>query len=121
MPDEQEPVLNKQAALELCDEDEELFLEIVQAYLEDSIEHARQLLYALEAGDAHEVEERAHALKGASANICAGPVCGAAQLLERAGRDKDLNEAPQLYRVFKKEFQRLLEYLKSLPPPSEGG
>ena len=39
MPDEQEPVLNKQAALELCDDDEELFLEIVVAYLEDAIEH----------------------------------------------------------------------------------
>ncbi len=35
MPDDQEPVLNKEAALELCDDDEDLFLEIVQAYLED--------------------------------------------------------------------------------------
>ncbi len=121
MPDEQEPALNKQAALELCDDDEELFLEIVQAYLEDAMEHSRHLLYALEAGDAHEVEERAHALKGASANICAGPVHEAALLLERAGRNNNLSEAPQLYRVFKKEFQRLLEYLKALPLPSEGG
>ena len=121
MPDEHEPVLNKQAALELCDDDEELFLEIVGAYLEDASEHSRQLLFALEAGDAHEVEERAHALKGASANICAGPVREAAGQLERAGRNKDLSQAPQLYSVFKKEFQRLLEYLKSLPPPSEGG
>ncbi|MBT3856519.1 MAG: Hpt domain-containing protein [Nitrospina sp.] len=121
MPDEQDPVLSKQAALELCDDDEELFLEIVGAYLEDASEHSRQLLFALEAGDAHEVEERAHALKGASANICAGPVREAAGQLERAGRNKDLSQAPQLYSVFKKEFQRLLEYLKSLPPPSEGG
>ena len=118
MPDEQEPVLNKQAALELCDDDEELFLEIVVAYLEDAIKHSRQLLFAWEAEDAHEVEERAHPLKGASANICAGPVREAAPQLERAGRNKDLSQAPQLYRVFDKEFQRLLEYLKSLPLPS---
>jgi len=121
MPNEQKPVLNKQAALELCDDDEELFLEIVEAYLEDSIEHSRQLLFALEAGDAHEVEERAHALKGASANICAGPVCEAVLHLERAGRNKDLSQAPQLYKVFKKEFQQLVEYLKSLPLPSRDG
>jgi HPt (histidine-containing phosphotransfer) domain-containing protein len=114
MPAEQEPVLNKQAALELCDDDEELFLEIVEAYFEDAIVHSRQLLYALEAGDAHEVEERAHALKGASANICAGPVQEAASQLERAGRNKDLSQAPQLYKVFKTEFKRLMEYLKSL-------
>ena len=98
--------------------DEELFLETVVAYLEDAIEHSRQLLFAWEAGDAHEVEERAHALKGTSANICAGPVREAALQLERAGRNKDLSQAPQLYRVFDKEFQRLLEYLKSLPLPS---
>lgn len=114
MPAEQEPVLNKQAALELCDDDEELFLEIVEAYFEDAVVHSRQLLYALEAGDAHEVEERAHALKGASANICAGPVQEAASQLERAGRNKDLSQAPQLYKVFKTEFKRLIEHLKSL-------
>lgn len=117
MAEDQEPVLNKEAALELCDDDEELFLEIVQAYLEDALDHSKHLLYALEAGDAHQVEERAHALKGASSNICAGPTREAALLLERAGRSGDLSQAPQLYRVFKKEFNRLLEYLNSLPPP----
>lgn len=118
MADDREPVINKQAAIELCDDDEGLFLEIVQTYLEDAREHSRQLLYALEAGDALQVEERAHALKGASSNICAGPVREAALSLERAGRSGDLSQAPRLYKVFKKEFNRLLEYLSSLPPPS---
>ena len=118
MPDDQEPVLNKQAALELCNDDEDLFLEIVQAYLEDAMEHSKYLLYALEAGDAHQVEERAHALKGASFNICAGPVREAAQILGKAGRIEDLSEAAQLYKVFKKEFKRLFEHLNTLPPPS---
>ena len=117
MPDDQEPVLNKEAALELCD-DEDLFLEIVQAYLENAMEHYNHLLYALEAADAHQVEERANALKEASSNICAVPVREAAQLLERAGRSEDLSEAPQLYKVFKKEFKCLLEHLNSLQPPS---
>jgi HPt (histidine-containing phosphotransfer) domain-containing protein len=118
MPDDQEPVLNKEAALELCDDDEDLFLEIVQAYLEDAIEHSKYLLYTLEVGDAHQVEERTHTIKGASSNICAGPGREAAQLLERAGRNEDLSEAPQLYKVFKKEFKCLLEHLNNLPPPS---
>jgi len=118
MPDDQEPVLNKEAALELCYDNEGLFLKIVQAYLEGAMEHSKHLLYALEAGDAHQVEGRAHALKGASSNICAGPVREAAQLLERAGRSEDFSEAPQLYKVFKKEFKCLLEHLNSLQPPS---
>jgi hypothetical protein len=82
------------------------------------MEHSKHLLYAPEAGDAHHVEGRGHALKRAYSNICAGPVREAAQLLERAGRSEDLSEAPQLYKVFKKEFKRLLEHLNSLPPPS---
>jgi HPt (histidine-containing phosphotransfer) domain-containing protein len=118
MPDDQEPVLNIEAALELCDDDEDLFLEIVQAYLEDAMEHSKYLLYALEAGEAHQVKEWAHALKAASSNICAGPVREAAQLLERAGRSEDLSEAPQLYKVFKKQFKGLLEHLNSLLAPS---
>ena len=61
MPDDQEPVLNKEAALELCDDDEDLFLENVQAYLEGAMEHSKHLLYALEADDTHQMEERVHA------------------------------------------------------------
>jgi HPt (histidine-containing phosphotransfer) domain-containing protein len=118
MPDDQEPVLNKEAALELCNDYEDLFLEIFQAYLEVAMEQSKHLLYALEAGDAHQLEERAHALEGASSNIYAGSVWEAAQLLEWAGRSEDLSEAPQLYKVFKMEFKRLLEHLNSLPPPS---
>ena len=76
-------------------------MEIVAAYFEDTTEHSRQFLYALEAGDAHEVEERAHAIKGASANICAGPVREAALQLERAGRSKDLSQALNFIKYLK--------------------
>ena len=86
----------------------------MQAYLEGAMEHSKHLLYALEADDTHQMEERAHALKGSSSKICAGPLREAAQLLERVRRSEDLSEAPQLYKVFKKEFKRLLEHLNSL-------
>ena len=79
--------------IELFDDDEDLFLEIVQTYLEDAMEHSNHLLYALEAGDAHKVEERPDVLKGSSSNICAGPVREPAQLLEKAGRIEDFSEA----------------------------
>ena len=82
------------------------------------MEHSKHLLYALEAGDAYKVEERPYFFKGASSNICAGWVREAAQILRKAGRIEDLSEAPQLYKVFKKEFKRLFEHLNTLPPPS---
>ena len=46
-----------------------------------------------------------HALNGASANICAGSVQEAALQLESAGRNKDLSQASQLYKVSKNEFK----------------
>ena len=76
------------------------------------------MLYALEAGVAYKVEERPHFFKGASSNICTGPVRKAAKILEKAGRIEDLSKVAQLYKVFKKEFKRLLEHLNTLPPPS---
>jgi hypothetical protein len=69
MPAEQEPVLNKHGALEFCD-NEEFFLEIIEAYFKDATVHYRQLLYVLETGGAREVEER---IKVTSTNICAEP------------------------------------------------
>ena len=118
MPNDQEPVLNKQAALELCNDDEDLFLEIVQAYLENMMEISKYLLYALEAGDDHKVEERLNVFKGSSSNYYVGTVREVVQLLERAGLIEDLSKVPQLYKVFKKEFRRLLDHLNTLPPPS---
>jgi hypothetical protein len=44
MPDDQEPVLNRQVAFKLCNDDEGLFLEIVQAYFEAAMEHSKHLL-----------------------------------------------------------------------------
>ena len=72
----------------------------------------------LEAGDAHKVEEKPHVLKGATSNICAGPIREAVQMLGKTGRIEDLSEAPQLYKVFNKEFKHLLEHLNTLSPPS---
>ena len=46
-----------------------------------------------------------HALNRAFANICAGPVQEAELQLEWAGRNKDLSQASQLYKVSKNEFK----------------
>ena len=91
--------------LEICDDGEDLFLEIAQAYLENVMVNSKYLLYAREVGDDHKVKERPHVLKGASSNYYVGPFREVVILLERAGRSEDLSETPQLYKVFKKEFK----------------
>jgi hypothetical protein len=46
-----------------------------------------------------------HTLNGAFADICAGLVQKAALQLEWAGRNKDLNQVSQHYKVSKNEFK----------------
>ena len=46
-----------------------------------------------------------HALNGASANICPRSVQEAELQLKWAGRNKDLSQASQLYKVSKNEFK----------------
>jgi hypothetical protein len=46
-----------------------------------------------------------HALNGAFANICVGPVQEAALQLEWADQNKDLSQAYQVYKVSKNEFK----------------
>ncbi|PIQ97862.1 MAG: hypothetical protein COV67_02015 [Nitrospinae bacterium CG11_big_fil_rev_8_21_14_0_20_56_8] len=110
-------VLNKEAALEICDGDEDLFNEIAVVYRDDAIELARKLKKALEGADAHGVERAAHALKGASGNICAERVRELAYKLEQAGRNKDLRSAVPLYKEFVTEFIRLKDHLDEILPP----
>ncbi|QPJ64665.1 MAG: Hpt domain-containing protein [Candidatus Nitrohelix vancouverensis] len=108
---EKAPPIDKQAAMEVCDDDMELFMEIVEVYLEDAPNLARKLKQAVMDEDAPLVEKFAHALKGASGNICAEPVRELAMQIERMGRENQLDAVRDVYRKFVKEFIRLKDNL----------
>ena len=63
---------------------------------------------ALEANDAALVEQKAHSLKGAAANIGAGLMRDEASQMEVASREGDLNKAHTLYPQLEHEFERAL-------------
>ena len=85
--DRESTPVDKKQALVNCDGDEELFLEIVQIFLEDTPKRIEALSQAVEVDDADQIQKTAHALKGAAANLAAGPLRQASQSLEKAGRD----------------------------------
>lgn len=106
--------VDKQAALVICDDDEELFLEIVQIFLEDTPQRIEVLSGAVVAGDAEKIQKTAHALKGASANLAAGPLRQACQALEKTGRDGQTALAREGFRRVQHEWERLKKYLTAL-------
>lgn len=117
MPPDSESVLDKEEAIALCSGDEELFLELLAAFLIDSKKLIGLLTQALEDGDSTSVETHAHSFKGISANICAGPLKESARRLEIAGRNKESNQLAPLFEEFHQEFLRLQKYLLKIIPP----
>jgi HPt (histidine-containing phosphotransfer) domain-containing protein len=69
------------------------------------------LLAALSASDLRSVQRHAHGLKGASANMRARPLAGAAQQLEAAAAAGDAGACTARAHEVEREFRRAAEFL----------
>ena len=118
--DRESTPFDKKQALVNCDGDEELFLEIVQIFLEDTPKRIEALSQAVADGDADKIQKTAHSLKGASANLAADPLKQAAQVLEKVGRDGQTALARERFRRVQHEWERLKKYLTGLGPVQKG-
>lgn len=104
------PAINEKAALALCDGDEEFFHEILQVFVADAITHLEKLKNAIKNKDVDFTQRHAHALKGASGNICADNFKSIATQIERAAKNKDLTETDLLYADLYKEYVKIKEF-----------
>ncbi|MDY6986797.1 MAG: response regulator [Thermodesulfobacteriota bacterium] len=100
-------VFNWESLLERFDREETLCHELLGIFLEDIPSQLRKLKQAVEDQDASLVEQCAHAIKGASANIGADALKGAAHEMERAGKDRDMGKAHFLVRKLEGRFEEL--------------
>jgi HPt (histidine-containing phosphotransfer) domain-containing protein len=73
----------------------------------------QMMVQALERGDVATLGEKAHELKGASANLHAIGTCAAAGRLEAALHAADQSELPELVRGLNREFDSAVEFLQS--------
>jgi len=100
-------VFNWESLLERFDREETLCHELLGIFLEDIPSQLRKLKQAVEDRDASMVEQCAHAIKGASANIGADALKGAAHEMEKAGKDQDMGKAHFLVRKIEGRFEEL--------------
>ena len=82
---------------ELTGGDREFERELIQTFISSGDQCLSEIRAALEVKDLDTVGKRAHALKGASANIHAATLSAAASNLENAARKQALSEAESLY------------------------
>jgi two-component system sensor histidine kinase/response regulator len=106
-------VFDRPALLARLMDDRDLVKEIIAAFLEDMPRQIRALQKNSDQGDAESAADRAHAIKGAAANVGGLALSAVAGELEKAGRAGRLHEAaallPELERQFDLLKERMLE------------
>ena len=105
------PALDRAAALDRLDGDEELWAEVAAMFREDAPRLLGEVRAAVAAGDAGAVQRSAHGLKGAAGYVGAGPAAAAAHHLEQLGASGNLSQAGVALRHLEREVSRLLAAL----------
>ena len=107
-----EPILDIDGTLARFGGDRELFIEMAGMLLEDAPGLVTELGHAVEAGNAHDVRMRAHALKGLLLGCGGVRAAHVAQVLENAGQSADLRQAPSQFATLRDEFAQLKRALE---------
>jgi signal transduction histidine kinase/CheY-like chemotaxis protein/ligand-binding sensor domain-containing protein/HPt (histidine-containing phosphotransfer) domain-containing protein len=91
--------------------DEDLARELATLFIASGSSSLNDLVAALERGDYGAVGNKAHELKGASANLQAISASLAAERLEAAVRNADTAQLPELAGDLRTEVQRVIDFL----------
>jgi CheY-like chemotaxis protein/HPt (histidine-containing phosphotransfer) domain-containing protein len=114
-PNAIEDVIDWHEALNRMDGDAEVLDQLLRIFLIDSTNMMRRLEDARESGEAAQLERAAHGLKGASGTISARHVEVLARNVEELARAGRMNEARDVFDDLRREMQRLVHVLESLP------
>ncbi|MDQ5851613.1 MAG: Hpt domain-containing protein, partial [Chloroflexota bacterium] len=110
----QEPVLDRNVALDRVQGDRELLQEIVELFFEETPALRAQIKEAMARRDAKVLERAAHTLKSSVGTFGAKAAFGAALRLEMVGRSGDLADAEAAYAELEAELARLEPALAAL-------
>ncbi|MCG8363274.1 MAG: Hpt domain-containing protein [Pseudanabaenales cyanobacterium] len=96
---------------QLSGQDPEFELELLQLFIEDSVNQLKTLKTAIVNQDAESIRNIAHYLKGASANLGANLVYHSAFKLEGAAREHQLENVESLFVELKTGLNQVQDYL----------
>jgi HPt (histidine-containing phosphotransfer) domain-containing protein len=106
--------VDKEALFDIVDEDPSFLTTLIDTFLDDCDAYMSALRTAVEKNDAAALEEEAHGLKGAVANLQAEPAREAARRLEELGRSGDMEEATRALDRLDTEIDRLRSALAEM-------
>jgi HPt (histidine-containing phosphotransfer) domain-containing protein len=105
-------ILDRQAALDRIEHDNDLYNEICDIFRDDVPKIMKQLKDAFNCGDIPVATRHAHSIKSAAASIGATELNEAARLAENAFRTKNLENIHTLISEVGQNISRVLEALK---------
>jgi HPt (histidine-containing phosphotransfer) domain-containing protein len=103
-------IVDKQAALDRLDNDEELYNEVVEIYFEDTPIQLVKLKEALRDNVISEVTRISHSIKSASGNIGAERMSHASLNVERASKAGESGTLNDLVSHMMQEFEELKQF-----------
>lgn len=97
--------------LKVFDGDEELLRELVKDFVGYCPQIMAEIKESILKGDASQVQQKAHALKGVAGNFGAQVFLNKVVELELAGRELRIESAPVIFQELEEEMERVIEYL----------
>ncbi|MBI3469218.1 MAG: Hpt domain-containing protein [Planctomycetes bacterium] len=107
--------------LERCMGDQNFVTRILDKFKTRASADLGQLERSIAAGDPQETARLAHGLRGAAANMSAGPLRDVAGRLETMGRTGDLHDAGRCLIELRAEYRRVLECIFELTAARSAG
>lgn len=100
----------------LADGNQEFELELLHLFLEDTQVHLERARFAIVNQDFALLEQEAHHMKGASANVGATPIRTAATQLEQQGKQQQLADATDLLAEIEAALRLIQTYVETASP-----
>lgn len=107
-------VLSTEVGLDFVDGDRELYISLLETYIEDNQFDKKKLLDLVNAVKWEEAQARVHRLKGASAQIGAQRLANTTLLLERVLTGKEEGDAQELVRQTAAQFEETLSAIRAV-------
>jgi CheY-like chemotaxis protein len=108
------PLIDMEAAMARFGNDEEFFREMAEEFLKYAPEQITALEKAAQKGDADSVQKTAHSIKGAAGNLSAQNIFSLALTIENKGRSKDIKGVSLLIEDLKTEVSELRKFIEKM-------
>ncbi len=106
--------INRKDLSERLDGDIELFKELAELFMEDSVSLMQKIQNSIESSDSNQLRKSAHTIKGSVSNFSAQKAYDAAFDLEKIGKNDELEKAGAAFEVLRNEIDNLRGAMKLL-------